>query len=458
MQTEANNIFDFMGLSQSEPSKLAKPGLLGIDEQTGATSHVNSEAVPFDMIFGALMAKNPDLLPVIDANNVVLSKPSVEQTEEFVQSVLQANIKDLVQQSMMNLPEGRYEVLDSVVNAKSVDMLLTDSNGKQVQISVPLDAFQNLNMMNRINVETSAQNKQLASLLEQMHVKEITVNAVASEQSLESLRPLEISLVGENQGNEIVLKAKVKQHQLLSKSLTSSNLMEKPSQQAAMLDESGIWNETSDSDDDVTPKFFGTDNLKNQMFKIARQETFKQFGSQKINVETGAVNRLDAILQQSAEVDQTMVHEKSEVSRPVRMQLPENLKTMLRPNGQEVTIRINPENLGPAKLSLKFHDDKLTARLMVTSVHAKELLENSVSRLIDQLHKVDINVDKIDITLSGEEKQHEQFDRRNEFNRRMSFRNLHNEDPEFTDAEQNVYRWVGQNNGYLTTRAVNLLA
>jgi|GEM_PF-2076866 len=97
--------------------------------------------------------------------------------------------------------------------------------------------------------------------------------------------------------------------------------------------------------------------------------------------------------------------------QPVRFTLPDNVKTALKPNGQTVTLRIEPEHLGPAKLSLTMYNDKLRARVIVNNIPAKVAVEASLHRLVEQLSRANIEVDYIEVTVGGESARDGVFER-----------------------------------------------
>jgi hypothetical protein len=90
-------------------------------------------------------------------------------------------------------------------------------------------------------------------------------------------------------------------------------------------------------------------------------------------------------------------------SAPIRFIIPENAAGQLRPGGGSVAIRIEPEHLGPMRLRLSVQGQTLTGHLIVESVQARQLLEASLDQLLDQLARAGIEVDKLDVGLSGED-------------------------------------------------------
>ncbi len=104
-------------------------------------------------------------------------------------------------------------------------------------------------------------------------------------------------------------------------------------------------------------------------------------------------------------------------TRTVRFSLPDNLQAKLQPNGQSISIKIEPEHLGPARLSLTINHDKLRARVIVETAEVKALVERSLDRLTQQLAKAGIEIDKIEVALDGRQAGEELFDRRRQWHR-----------------------------------------
>jgi flagellar hook-length control protein FliK len=97
---------------------------------------------------------------------------------------------------------------------------------------------------------------------------------------------------------------------------------------------------------------------------------------------------------------------------PVRFSLPDNITSALKTNVRSVMISIEPDNLGPAKLHLAMHNDALTARLTVESVHAKAAVESSLDQLTDQLARAGVKVHHVEVSVSGGDVGSNMFERR----------------------------------------------
>ena len=144
--------------------------------------------------------------------------------------------------------------------------------------------------------------------------------------------------------------------------------------------------------------------------------------------------------------------------KAIRLNLPQNLNSMLKPNGRAVTLKIEPENLGPAKLSLSMVGDKLRARIVVESAPAKTALEADVDRLMSQLSKADIKVDHIEITLSQDNAHNEFLGRQPHWRHRMVNRMPDAEDVHLEQAGIPETAPLAATREYVGSAGVNLFA
>lgn len=145
--------------------------------------------------------------------------------------------------------------------------------------------------------------------------------------------------------------------------------------------------------------------------------------------------------------------------QPVRFTLPDNIKTALKPNGQTVTLRIEPEHLGPAKLSLTMYNDKLRARVIVNNIPAKVAVEASLHRLVEQLSRANIEVDYIEVTVGGESARNGVFERHPQWRYHANRFGKFNLDDTFGSSEQAAaVASAPQPLTYVGADGVNLLA
>ncbi len=94
-----------------------------------------------------------------------------------------------------------------------------------------------------------------------------------------------------------------------------------------------------------------------------------------------------------------------------RFHLPDNAAQILRPNGESILLRIEPDHLGPARLHLTMRGQMLSARVVVETVQAGAAVEGSLDQLTEQLLRAGISVDHIEVMVDGGEQGNQFFDR-----------------------------------------------
>ncbi len=85
----------------------------------------------------------------------------------------------------------------------------------------------------------------------------------------------------------------------------------------------------------------------------------------------------------------------------VRFTLPDNLSEAVKHGAKSITLKIDPEHLGPARLNLVMNENSLSARLTVESLPAKLAVQNSIDQLTDQLARAGIRLDSIEVSIQG---------------------------------------------------------
>lgn len=450
----------------------------------------------------------PDILPVQintteDQNeNVEVFNQAIKNEVPFNSSINSENIKALLASRSSELQNGSYNVVNSKIDSsrlyleveaasKSIDSG-NENPSKTIKLTLPLDILANNTSgmgSNRINVNSQPQSdasKHLETLLDKVQVKQIDISGITKSNYAGDLQPVQISLIGENQGNAMIIRSSLKKNQIkidaesvksIQDPITSGMIStidagktilknkinpaqsDILSQKAALPDDSGL---LPDGERDDQGKPVAQDSLigsksNKQLFDTVLSKN-KGLGGKQTMFDSNIQSRTDSFVNFNTPIETSDSTDKTEVPRNIRMMLPDNIKSILRPNGPSIMLRIEPENLGPAKLSLTMHNDKLHAKLTVTSPNAKHMLEASVNRLVDQLQKVNINVEKINITLDDSSTRQEQFHRQANWNRKMTYKNLHNEEFESNGIEHMGIIPHNMTNQYVNSSGVNLLA
>jgi flagellar hook-length control protein FliK len=144
--------------------------------------------------------------------------------------------------------------------------------------------------------------------------------------------------------------------------------------------------------------------------------------------------------------------------REVRFSLPDDLASKLKPNGQSVMIRIQPDHLGPARLSLRMHQDKLSARITVETVGIKAVVERSLDRLTQQLIKSGIDVERIEVGLDGRQSGEQLSERHPHWQRQARPAHFDENNPTETNEVSPVAPAPAAASAYVGAGGVNVLA
>lgn len=75
-----------------------------------------------------------------------------------------------------------------------------------------------------------------------------------------------------------------------------------------------------------------------------------------------------------------------------------------------LTIKLYPENLGTVRIELVQNDGVLTARILASTAHGRELLDNQAHQLKQAFAQQNIQVDRLDIAQSLQDADRQQRD------------------------------------------------
>ena len=374
--------------------------------------------------------------------------------------VIGANVKDALENSAVELKPGKYEILGSQIENGEVSLSVVskDNPGRQITLTFPTEA---LNGLQADKVSLSGdyyQSQYLDNLLAKLNLKEIEVKPAGMQESLEvSHEPLKITVVAEGSTGELLLKGKLDRSRLRA---SSSDINTPHTKGAEALR--------------TSPKAqFDSDYLQNRLL-AGNANGRTQIGTRMLLGENQPFQRLTDFTDQRHSAETQQVYDslfgydiasvKDESagerisSQHIRFTLPDNIASSLKLNGKSVTIRIEPEHLGPAKLSLSMNDDKLKARIVVESAPAKAALESSLDRLVDQLAKADIKVDQIEISINGDSTHNQFLGRQPHWRHRVLPRSTSIEDDSAEQTNIPVLPSAAKTVGYAGPSGVNLLA
>lgn len=386
------------------------PGL----QPPGGASLVDGSGAISDMIRETALgqAVSPESQPVIvdaESSGKQTDGGPLLMTDTAVMSG--EHLKALLSQEQVELEPGKYVVKSQSMNDGVLTLEVSPTNDptQTIKVSIPSELLQSRspNGPERVAFDWSAPKQtQLEDYFAKLNVSEIEISQsdLITEESGEKADTV-VKIVANSSSGELILKSR------MQKSLIKATPIDQEVR-AAQSDPKG---ELAGEPDLVgvaqrplataagavgsafnaqNPKIAGTNATgRDQLFKFDTMADKPDFMLERVQ----PIN----LLEQYAMGTERNLGESKTAMRSVRFELPENILTTLKPNGQSISIKINPEHLGPARLSLVMRQNKLSARLIVTSMAARNAIENSVDRLVEQLAKANIEVDKIEVTLAN---------------------------------------------------------
>jgi len=334
----------------------------------------------------------------------------------------QQNLSDNI-----NLEPGNYKIVDSSINNGELSLTLQSAgdSSKKIQVTLPVDQLKESiqtgsgKANNAYRVPLDGQNRETAEMtgledyFSKLNLKELDisyVNNTLSNQSKVSSNAqqetAQLTITAENTGEKMAIKANLEKKQLqLSKSgersgrlVTNQNTVKSTgnpvSSEPVSLNQSA----------DVVQKgnqFNPEKNLAGDLLKEVpmQEQTFNE------KLDIFGLNRINDNGNSTAQTGQKVE------GRNVRFTFPDNFNTSLKPNGQSITLKIEPEYLGSARVNLVLHNNVLTARVIVTNAHAKAALESNLDALVKQLSDSDINVNSIEVSVGGQGSESTPFEK-----------------------------------------------
>jgi len=347
-------------------------------------------------------------------------------------------VRDLLSSQPAELESAIYKVLDAQVSGDKLELtIVTDSNNAEpVKLTVPAEllagkeAGNALTASRGINVKGAVPSgaervalgdsgspvaENLDSLLSKLNLKAIEVklepatNATSTEKQQVTLQ-----LFGVVNGNQLVIKSKLDKQQIdvRTNHKTAAFGAEKSKTvsfetNSAKADNAAVKGEARPLERPVVIPI--QDASRRMPFdlidKLTADKNTAQLETTGLQTDTQtAKGEMLARFDSSATTGQY-----------ARVTLPPHFEQVLRPGGQSVMLKIEPEQLGPARLHLTMDNNVLTARVTVESAVAKSTVEHSLQQLTEQLSRAGINVDRIEVSLSEQDAREQFFHRRPEW-------------------------------------------
>lgn len=197
-------------------------------------------------------------------------------------------------------------------------------------------------------------------------------------------------------------------------------------------------------------------------------------GTEKITPPKAAPSKSFSITAEQMNADQTKpLTEQAPVTQPkatqnidtanIAEQVRENIETSVNNGQNQITIKLNPPELGRVDIQLVEKNGEITGLMKIESIETKYAVQQQMPQILRNLEQAGINIKKMDIDLSnGSDQQNANTqssdnlfanlhqntysqNQYNEFEPEASF-----EEPDITFSPQNQY-------GTITNRSVNML-
>ena len=382
-------------------------------------------------------------------------------------------INELLNQIPVTLDSGSYEIIDSDIKDDSLVLsVISESNSEPIKISLPLEQLKSVLsnselQSQRVNLGTQNQQKlEFENLIRNLNLKELTVHnnneTLKSEQSgisnsKNNIINIEITAEGSGQIQFIkgkLLKSSVRATQKNNQIISKGNISG---------EEKDLQNSSRDivteKNEPAFNKQFFTKNQnygREQLLNLANNKSQNIVNDFSHPINTNVISANTNDIDKLIELNRT-ASPKNE-SHPVKYNLPDDIRTALKPNGKSVNILIEPENLGPARLKLVLNNQTLRAELIVQSSQAKTVVESSLSQLIEQLNRSDIKVEFIDVNVNSENNQGQFAQRHPQWSRKSFSNNLENlTDDALAYLPTDEITGIAQGS-YVNSEGVNVLA
>jgi hypothetical protein len=385
---------------------------------------------------------------------------------------MSTSLVDLKTALQPNLQPAVYQILDSRVVAGQLELtVVADGRTEEpVIISVPTDLLSEpfsdparplvsnvTGRMARIPIDgmTKPKSTPIDELLSKLNLQTLEVKTEPQPATAKAKSaPLEIKLVADNDGAQIAIKGKLSQQDIRIKS-RGKTIKAVPEFQAEK-NESPL----RTANDPLAPRSVSATETVVPTRRVASSMRFdlpeRLLVAQNQNIPETLP--FSAHSGQEIDADKIMAAANRNVAPSVKLTLPDLIQKPLSSSGQTIIIRIEPDHLGPARLNLTFRDQMLTARVIVDTPMAKMAVEGSLQQLTDQLSRAGIELDKIEVMLSGGDAREQFFDRRPAWSHARKL-NRRDDEPGETPGISGVSQMpVEPPREYIRADAVNLLA
>ncbi len=315
-------------------------------------------------------------------------------------------------QTDIDLESGSFRILDSKLVDGNLELtaVAENSTAEPVKITVPesvlKDAALRLSQSNPAVPESLVSKLSVDDLLSRLNLRMLEVKIEPEVPTAkQAASPVDITIVAEQSGVEVALKGKISRQALQVRSGQKDSTRSDKLGDVQVLDDAAPKKSVAAK---ATALEVGADGARRDA-NLTQFNLADRFGGERVGMPN------DNFATQTP-FDNTLETLTSGVERKttpvVKMTLPEMIQKPFSAGGQTVMIKIEPEHLGPARLNLVMRDQVLTARVVVDTPLARMAVLNSLDQLTDQLSRAGVDVERIDVTLSGDSAKEQFLDHR----------------------------------------------
>ena len=366
----------------------------------------------------------------------------------------------LLNQTPVSVPQGKFAVVASKVTDGKLELEVASpkTSDQTIKITIPTALLHESatvapSVAARIPlIEGNAGTSNFEQLLAHANVKEIEISTSAVAESILPSAPQTITIVAESNGRPVMLTGKMNKSQMTA--TTSRNTKDSA---LSALKSGSTPVAASDETNVVSPI-----EAKNPTASLANDSlTTRSFADFVQTLDSSAVknDNFGRALPTGLERTEAPAQGVAVPVRPmVRMSIQDDLPRLSKLTGRTLTIKIEPEYLGPARLHLTMRQDTLSARLTVDSPQAKAAVESSLTQLTDQLSKAGIKVDYIDVGVRGGGAENQSFHRQSDWFRQQQPRHIPLAEISELTAETIPSLMSASRTSYLGNDRVNIFA
>ena len=349
------------------------------------------------------------------------------------------NVRNLLNGKPVEIETGDYRVVDVQITDKQVILRVEPENdpGSRIKMTLPLeqvtelagsmnsprvaDASWTAGQLSRVKLSENdrADAAKIEKLLSRLNLKELQITKAntapaesGGQQTVAADEIVNVKITATRSGEEVALKMNMKAGELHAvkqpeaAQVVASNADVSPTEEGIIPNKAT--SETPSTIEKTNDELLAQEVDLESSAKQSRTDKLSDAGNSGIGKPEQAHpgSFFDRVSGTRTSLEQQTT------TPPARFTLPDNLAAALKTNSRSVMISVEPDHLGPARLHLAMHNDALTARLTVDSIHAKAAVESSLDQLTDQLARAGVKVHHVEVSVSGGDVGSNLFERR----------------------------------------------